>query len=164
MTVQDIRQDFYPNSTAQNYDFAWEISSSNAAGRILHNGTLNGATDYSVESGGNGYTDSYVDTNLSGFNSGNSNWDSTTNDQAYIELNLRHSYTGLVTRDDRKIFNLKNISAGFSKITIPITPPTNLAGTTPANTQQVNLTWKPKESILLSIMSSTGRRLLVVQS
>ena len=63
-----IRQDFYPNSTAQNYDFAWEISSSNAAGRILHNGTLNGATDYSVESGGNGYTNSYVDTNLSGFN------------------------------------------------------------------------------------------------
>ena len=111
---------------------------------------MNGATDYSVESGGNSYTDSYVDTNLSGFNSGNSNWDSTTNDQAYIELNLSHSYTGLVTRDDRKIFNLKNISAGFSKIAIPITPPTNLAGTTPDDTQQVNLTWNKSTDPLVA--------------
>ncbi len=48
-----------------------------------------------------------------------------------------------------KTFNLKNISAGFSKVGIPVTPPTNLAGTTPANTQQVNLTWnKSPESIL----------------
>jgi len=37
----------------------------------------------------------------------------------------------------------------MSKVAIPITPPTNLAGTTPANTQQVNLTWtKSTESTL----------------
>ncbi|MEK9618276.1 MAG: LamG-like jellyroll fold domain-containing protein, partial [Deltaproteobacteria bacterium] len=148
----DIRQDFNPNPTAQNYDFAWEISSSNAAGRILHNGTLNGATDYSVESGGNGYTNSYVDTNLSGF-TGNlgasSNWDSSINDQAYVEMRFGYGSEVFSSRASRKAFNIKNISAGFSKVGIPITPPTNLAGTTPANTQQVNLTWnKSPESIL----------------
>ncbi len=140
----DIRHNFDPNTVAQNYDLAWEISSSNSAGRILHNGTLNGATDYSVEAGGNSYTKSYVDTNLSGYsyNYNSSNWDSSISDEAYVELRLKHDslgYTG--DWNDSKTFNIKNISAGFSKVAIPITPPTNLAGTTPANTQQVNLTW-----------------------
>jgi fibronectin type 3 domain-containing protein len=141
-------QRFKPNTAAQPYNFAFEISSSNSAGRILHNGTLNGATDYSVESGGNGYTHSYVDTNLSGYIyvHNNSNWDNSTNDEAYVELFLDH-YNNLFAPE---IFNIKNISTGFSKVAIPISPPTNLAGTTPANTQQVNLTWTVSPESALS--------------
>jgi len=55
-------------------------------------------------------------------------------------------YTSTGTRVD---INLTNADAAMSKVGIPLPPPTNLAGTTPANTQQVNLTWtKSTESTL----------------
>jgi len=154
----DVFSAFDPPSGLQTYDLGWEISSSNSAGRILHNGTLNGATDYSVESGGNGYTYSYVDTDIAGYKSpssfyhtSSSNWDSSTNDEAYVEI--RPTFYPLAYGEDwdrYRTFNIKNISAGFSKVGIPIFPPTNLAGTTPANTQQVNLTWNKSTDPLMA--------------
>jgi hypothetical protein len=117
---------------------------------------LNGATDYSVESGGNSYTKSYVDTDIAGYtsngtfyNSSSSNWDNSTNDEAFVELRF-HNYNLGSDPYNRRTFNIKNISAGFSKVAIPISPPTNLAGTTPANTQQVNLTWTVSPESVLS--------------
>ncbi|MEK9764539.1 MAG: hypothetical protein VW729_17785, partial [Deltaproteobacteria bacterium] len=56
----------------------------------------------------------------------------------------------IASTKDRYQINLANADAAISKVGIAITPPTNLAGTTPANTQQVNLTWTASTESLLS--------------
>jgi hypothetical protein len=101
---------------------------------IIHNGTLNGATDYAAdESSAPAYGNGEKQV-------GSVNVDNSSYAGLYI-------YTSTGTRVD---INLTNADAAMSKVAIPITPPTNLAGTTPADTQQVNLTWNKSTDPLVA--------------
>jgi len=99
-------------------------------------GTLNGPTDYAAVSGSDHFTGNGLYTM------------EQTGSHSQID---NASYAGFRINSTNNIYqiNLANADAAISKVGIAITPPTNLAGTTPANTQQVNLTWtKSTESTL----------------
>jgi len=107
-------------------------------------GTLNGPTDYAAQM-------SFFGQPLSSPTYGSVNY---TKEQTKTSVNVDNaSYVGLDVYTNKGVrldINLANADAAMSKVAIPIFPPANLAGTTPANTQQVNLTWNKSTDPLMA--------------
>ena len=116
--------------------FGMEIHAENEIGMMIQNksngtGTLNGATDYAA---GNGL---YID-------------EADVSSSVPVD-NASWAGMRVGNNDGNRIdINLANADAAIEKVAIPILPPTNLAGTTPADIQQVNLTWTASTESLFS--------------
>ncbi|MDA0855391.1 MAG: hypothetical protein O2900_05430, partial [Proteobacteria bacterium] len=134
-------------------DFGMDIIADNNTGMVIKKGTLNNPTDYAVSNladGSDGPTyfapngkEHVTRTRVSG-----QPWEP-------LSVNVDNSsYAGLYvyTNDNVQIdINLANADAAMSKVAIPLPPPTNLREeTTPANTQQVELTWTVSPETTLS--------------